>query len=402
MALAIEAIAVLATAAALGWLAGRLGLPPLLGMIIGGATIAALAPTGDQAGPTLNDVASPTRMAILALVLLRAGVGLSIKELRGAGTLGIRLGLLPLGGDALLLSASAWLLLDLAPLPAIVLGTLVAAISPAIVIPGLLLLLDSHSGRARRPLTALLVGAPIDNIVALLAFGVALDLAVASDAAWTAQLAWLPLRLTAAVALGVAGGWSLARALGAGTNLNRPYAAVPIWLLAAALAWAGRALDLPVVVVVIVMGATLRAWNPDAATRLGDGLRQTWTVVQVGLFGLIGYAVDLEPLARVGLLALAVIALGQVGRAAGSALATRRSGLNRNERLASALCYVPKATLQAAFGAMALDRGLAAGEVILGTAVLAIAVTAPIGVVTLHRVADGLFRRADDSNAGST
>jgi hypothetical protein len=236
----------------------------------------------------------------------------------------------------------------------------------------------------------------MDNIVALLAFGIALDLAVSGGASWTTQLAWLPARLAGAVALGVAGGWLAARLGGrfahamAGTAV-----AVPMWLFAATVAGGGRALELPVVVVVIAMGATARAANPELAGALSEGLRKAWTVVQVGLFGLIGFAVDLGPLSRVGLVALAVIALGQLGRAAGSALATWRSGLVAEERLACALCYVPKATLQAAFGALALDRGLAEGGVILGVAVLAIAVTAPVGVVTLHRLADGLFRRVD-------
>ncbi len=395
MALLTELFTVLALAGALGWLFGRLHLPPLLGMIIGGAAIAALHLGKDLPGPALSDVAGHLRMAILALVLLRAGLGLSSEELRKAGALGLRLGLLPLASDTLMLTAGAHWLLEMPWLPAIVLGTLVAAISPAIVIPGLLSLLERHQGRTRRPLTALLVGAPIDNIVALLAFGIALDLAVSADVSWNTQLAWVPIRLTGAAALGVAGGWLVATAVKRlGGPLNEPARAVALWLLAAAMSFAGRALELPVVVVVIAIGATARARDAKLAAELSGGLRKTWTVVQVGLFGLIGFAVDLEPLSRVGSLAVAIIALGQLGRALGSALATWRSGLVARERLACALCYVPKATLQAAFGALALDRGLAEGGVVLGVAVLAIAVTAPIGVVTLNRLADGLFRSA--------
>jgi len=393
--LVVTSAVLLALAWALARLAARAGLPPLLGMLAAGVAVGSLWPT-DLLPATLplgswrlEDVAPEVRQAVLAVILLRAGLSLSRAGLRQAGPLALRLGLLPLLGDATLLAAGSVWLLDLPLGHALVLAFTVAAISPAIVIPGTLELLARRRGRDRRLPAALLAGAPLDNIACLLVLGVVLDQAGGGQPGVAAQLGDLALNLCLSLGAGLSIGWLASAVMTRATGDK--VLAVQLWVAAGALIALGRWLEFSYVLAIITLGLTVRDRAPERAEEANRGLLAVWNVVQYALFGLIGAAVDLEPLAQVGLLALGVIALGQLGRAAGSLLATSRAGLSGRERVGGALCYVPKATIQAAFGSMALDAGLSSGQVVLSVAVLGIVVCAPLGVVALHRVADQLL-----------
>ena len=378
-------LVLLVLAWALAHLVKLLGLPPLLGMLAAGVVVATLLPeqllpvTVPMGAWRLEHVAPEIRQAVLAVVLLRAGLSLSRQGLRQAGPLALKLGLLPLLGDVALLTVAAVGVLDLS----------IAAISPAIVIPGVLELLAKRSGKDRRLPTALLTGAPLDNIACLLLLTIVLDVALGRGEGFATRLLRLPLNLVMSMAAGVAAGWLISLADRAGQRQRA--VAMLSWTAAAGLIALGRWLDFSYVLAIITAGVVVRARSPELADRLSRGLVQIWSVTRYALFGLIGAAVDLGPLASVGLLAVAVIVLGQCGRAGGSLLATIGEDLSGKQRLAGVLCYVPKATIQAAFGSMALDAGLASGDVIVTVAILSIVICAPLGVVGLHRIADGLL-----------
>jgi len=232
----------------------------------------------------------------------------------------------------------------------------------------------------------MLVGAPLDNVLALVGLGIALDFALGDAAGVQGALTAVPRRLIVGVVLGLVAGVSiglLARWLG--RRMRGRVGATALWLTAGALAGLGQSFDFSFVLGVMGLGAVARALNPDLLESWNGQLRRAFEVAQYPLFALIGFAVDLGPLAQTGLLLVAVVALGQVGRAAGSFVATQGAGLSTRERVACMLGYIPKATIQAAFAALPLDRGLAGGELILTTAVVAIVLTAPVGIVALHR-----------------
>ena len=365
-------------------LARLVRLPPLLGMIAGGLTYGLLPLPVLLPGPELSDVSTWVRLGILDLVLLRAGLGLTLRDLRRGGALGVRLGIVPMAADALALTLGARFLLGLPTGEAAVLGCLCAAISPAIVIPSILDLLGTRTrGESRRVLTALLVGAPIDNIVALLALGIALDVATAAEVSVGTTLLGLPVEILAALAAGAACGWLLAKLFGAAT-LPSSLRLGLVWAAALGLTAAGRALGLPFVLSVLTLGAVIRAVAPEVAADLAIDGKRAWDWCQYALFGLIGAAVNVGPLAGIGLAAAGVILLGQLGRAGGAAIASAGAGLKPKARLAAVLAYVPKATVQAALAALPLDMGLGSGGTILATAVLAIVLLAPIGTLAIQ------------------
>jgi len=380
-------VAALAAAWLLGWIGRSLGIPSVVGMLAGGVLVGAgFAPWSADlalpgAGLSTDTLARPARLAALALILLRAGLGLSTADLRRGGPLALRLGLLPMFADALVVAAAAHLLLSL-PLPvAMVMGFTVAAISPAIVIPGLLRLRDRSGGERRQTVTALLGGAPVDNLAAVVALGISLDLALGEAAGPLPALGGLAVDLGGGVALGALGGAALARVLPRGAR----WGAWTAWALAGGWVWLATLLGVSVVLTVLVGGMVAAGRLSSRRDDVDAGLARLWTGVQLVLFALVGLSVDLGPLRHVGLALIATIALGQAGRLAGSWLATLRSGMSRADRTLSAVAYVPKATIQAAFGGLALERGLAGGDLILAAAVLAIVLCAPIGAAVLGR-----------------
>jgi NhaP-type Na+/H+ or K+/H+ antiporter len=370
------------------------GLPPLLGMILAGVALGnwvlPLLPPGNVL-PALPTVSPHLRVAVLAIVLLRAGLGLSRADLGAAGSLALRLGLVPMLVEALAVAGAATALGGLPWGSALALGFLVAAISPAIVIPEMLELLHRRHGAARRVPAALLAGAPLDNIAAVVALGTTLDLALDHDASWLQALWRVPYAVGSALAVGALAGLVLAWLLGHVGRGKSPL----LWIGALALVPLCKAISASFVIAIVTLGLTAQARSPALAETCAAGLSRMWRWAQVLLFALIGAALDIRPLAEVGLVALAAIVVGMVARAGGAWIATAGAGLSWRERAACALCYLPKATIQAAFGALVLDRGMVAGQLLLSTAVLAIAITAPLGVLAIHRFADRLLPRSE-------
>ena len=390
--LVLQIATVLAVAVGLGHGAKRLGLPSLLGMIVGGA-LAANAVFPYLPAPeelSLSAVSSPGRLVVLAIVLLRAGLGLSRNDLRQAGGLAVGLGIVPMLGDAALVTVGGVLLLDLSLGSALALGFLVAAISPAIVIPGMIDLLGRRSGGARRVPTALLAGAPLDNIAAVAALGIVLDVVLSggTSLAWT--LARIPWSIGGGLAFGVTVGWLLVHLV---RRLGGPAWAKAgiVWVTACGLIPLSGSMGVSFVIAILCVGVTIRAIDAQLTETLSPSLASLWGVAQVVLFGFIGAALDLGPLAQTGLAALAIILLGQLGRAASVFVVTHPARLRWRERWACVCSYLPKATIQAAFAGLPLDRGLADGAIMLSTAILAVVVMAPVGVVALRRGADRLL-----------
>lgn len=393
MALVVDGILLAFGTLVLAAAARKVGLPPLLGMIIAGVVVGAFDLSAGLDGPRLDDFSSSIRLAVLTVILLRAGLGISGSDLRIAGPLGLRLATLPLLGDILLVTGGAVFLFDLGVLEALVLGALVAAISPAIVIPGLLELMGRGGEKRERVLKSLLVGAPLDNILALVIMGVALDAALPGNSSIAVALMDLLWRVGFGLGLGAIVGFLAGQVIRKlGDRGGEWVSAIGVLLCGGGLVVAGLELSFSFVLSLIAFGGVVRAIAPDARDGIDARLLSIWKVAQYALFGLIGAAVDLGPLASVGFAVVAVVLLGQLGRATGSVMATARSGLDSKERAACVMAYIPKATIQAAFAAIPLDRGLASGELFLVTAVVAIVITAPLGVVTLRRGVDRLLQ----------
>jgi len=393
MTILIEMTVLLIGAFALSRIAAALKLPPLLGMLAAGVVLKALKLPMPSATIDVEAVSTEVRLAILAIVLLRAGLGLEFSEIKKSGPLAIRMGVLPLLGDILFVSVCAHLLLGFSLTSSLVMGTLLGAISPAIVIPALLTLLETRRGKTRKVLQSLLVGATLDNTFAVILLGLTVEMAVSTNLNLSDHLVLLPFKLVG----GVIGGLVLGACIGVLQRFNllrHPGArTLFLWGGAGGLIVIAQFIPISFVIGIIVAGSVVRTRYPELGKSLSANLQQIWKIAQYALFALIGYAVDLDPLSNTGWSLVAIILTGQLGRALFSWLATSKQGLTSGERSACILSYVPKATIQAAFAALPLDQGMPEGHVLMGAAILAILITAPLGVISLGRGVDQLLPR---------
>ncbi len=333
------------------------------------------------------------RLTALAVILLRAGLGLDLRALVDLRVNLLRLAAFPNLSEALTVATAAYLLLDLPVTWAVLLGFVISAVSPAVVVPSVLDLQERGYGTAKGIPSMILAAASFDDVISITGFGVALSLIFSrqGEASVAEAILRAPIELGLGLGFGVFAGFAcltIARA--------------PLWLrfgLLSALGllavFGGWALGLAggASLATMTMGAVAgRVWS-DASLPVARAMGRVWAVAQPMLFGLIGAAVALSAIESdyIGL-GLVIIALGLTVRLAVTYFSADTNRFTTNERLFLAVAWVPKATVQAAVGALALDLAReynsgpqfeSYGVQVVTIAVLAIIITAPVGAVAI-------------------
>ncbi len=374
-----------------GWIASQVRMPPLLGMLVAGFLLRNL--PGDLIQALPERWSAALRLLALTVILLRAGLGLDLDALRRLQGAFWRLAFLPNLAEALTVAVVSHVLLDLPLLWGLLLGFVIAAVSPAVVVPSLLELQLKGYGVAKGIPTMVLAAASFDDVISITGFGIGLGLVFTGQG--DISLADSLLRAPIELLFGLGGGLVVGSIC---VGLRR----MPIWfrfilLLGAGLAsvFAGWRLDMTGggSLAAMTMGAVAaRGWQA-APDPVAAAMGTAWRFAQPMLFGLIGAAVVLAAIEPAyvsrGLLILAAGLLVRLTVSYGSVFGV---GFSRNERLFIALAWLPKATVQAAVGALALDlarhyhAGAQAelyGTQVLTLAVLAIICTAPVGALAI-------------------
>ncbi len=375
---------------AAGMIAGRLfaraHLPALLGMILAGMIIG---PYGvDLLSPALLAISADLRLLALVIILLRAGLELDRTLLRQVGPLALKMGVLPCLMEGFAIAIAAHLLLGVSMAEAGMLGAILAAATPAVIVPAMLELQRRNLGTAAGIPTIILAGASIDDVFAITIFGIFAGLASETDIRVAGQLAWIPVQIAGGIALGLMTGWLLSFLYRrAEASLSRMEQLLAVLATALGAVVAGEALGIAGMLAVMVMGLVLQTRSPRSAQQMAGGLDHGWEIAQIFLFVLIGAEVNLTLAISAGLVGLAIIGIGLLARALGVGLSLAGSQLDVRERLYCAVANTPKATVQAAIGGIPLSMGLASGPVILAIAVLAVVLTASLGSAGIHLLA---------------
>ncbi|MEM6447199.1 MAG: cation:proton antiporter [Cyanobacteria bacterium P01_D01_bin.123] len=388
--------------------ARRLGLPPLIGTILMGIL---LGPVGlDAIGPDAMAAAPGLRTVAVTAILMRAGLGLDREKLAQQGSVALRLGVLPATCEAIVVATLAMLLFQFDFLTGLLLGCIVGAESPAVIVPGMLRLKSAGWGVAKGIPDAILTGSALSDVLLLLMFSLLLALLVQGELSEIALLGGvqlspfvlLPVRLVIEVGLGLAFGYVAARLIV--TMLVRwtwtqnavqdvtIAACVALGLVAGARAWPHYSGYLAA----MAMGLFLIELDAPLARRLRVGFNAIWVVAEIVLFVLLGASVQIDVLAVAlgpGLLLLAGGLL--LGRSLGWYLATAGSNWTWRERLFLLPGNSAKATVQAAIGAIPLAEGITGGDVILAIAALSILVTAPLGAWGIVAFAPKLLEKGE-------
>ncbi len=377
-----------------GQIARRLGVPALVGMMMVGLALRpAIAPE------VLSGAGALRTIAVMA-ILMKAGLGLDREKLTQQGTVALRLGLLPAACETVVVAIAAHWLLGLDWPTGLLLGCVLGAESPAVIVPGMLRLKSLGWGVAKGIPDAILTGSALSDVLLLLVFSLLLAFLTSHTGDMGLQV--LPLQMGLQVGLGVALGWLAARLLVLLlTQQNWTQNAVQDGVVAASLALflVVRAEQFPWFsgyLAVMALGFFLVEMDAPLARRLREGFNGLWTIAEIVLFVLLGASIQLTVLGETLLPGLAILTVGTlVGRGLGWYLSTLGSNWTIRERLFLLAGNSAKATVQAAIGGIPLARGVPGGDTILALAVLSILVTAPLGAWAIPTFAPKLLTKGE-------
>ena len=364
-----------------GELARRLKLPPLVGMLAAGILM----------GPHLYDLlpadimefAGEIRMLALLVILFKAGLGLDREKIFSRGDVAIRLGVFPPLIEAAVVAAAARYLLGWTWIISWVLGWIVCAASPAVVVPMMLKIKSMGLGVKKGIPDLILAGGTLSDVFAVTMFGLFMSLALGEmGGSPLFQLINIPLHIVLGLVFGLAAGLLLTSVLNR-TDVVEPGVMTELILamsLALLLLLGENFLPYSEFLAIMTMGFTILERDTVLARRLRREVDKIWNVAEIFLFVLIGAAVNLQIMASAGIIGAIIIALGLlIGRSLAMYLATAGSDFSRRERGFMVVGQSAKATVQAAIGGIPLAAGLAQGEYILAISVLSILITAPLG-----------------------
>ncbi|WP_418973248.1 cation:proton antiporter [Allofournierella sp.] len=381
---------------ALGGIMQKLKLPALLGMMITGIILGPFVLNLIDA--SILEISADLRQIALIVILIRAGLALDLKDLKKVGRPAVLMCFVPATIEMAAVTIFGPLLFGISYLEAAIMGAVLAAVSPAVVVPRMLNLIKNGYGVKKGIPQLIMAGASVDDVYVIVLFTSFTGM-YQGQAFNTAGLLKVPVSIVLGLALGILCGLII---VGLFRKIHMRDTVKILILMGAAFLFVSletaikEAVPLSGLLAVMALGGTIYRQYGNLAKRLSVKYEKVWIGAELLLFVLVGAAVDIRSLASVGTAAAALIALALAFRMVGVALCLVKTKLNRKERLFTAISYLPKATVQAAIGGIPLALGIPAGNTILTVAVVAILITAPVGAFG----ADLTYKKLLEKNDG--
>lgn len=364
-----------------------LKLPRIIGMLLTGIIL------GPYALNLLDDsillISSDLRQMALIIILLKAGLSLNLADLKKVGRPAIMMSFVPASFEILAFILFAPAILNITRIEAAVMGAVLGAVSPAVVIPRMVQLMDSKYGTNKSIPQLILAGASCDDIFVIVLFTTFASMAQGGSAKLI-DFINIPISIILGVILGAITGYIISTFFEKAYILNhyvRNSTKVIIilgvsFILMAIETWLKDTVSVSGLLAVVSMACVIKIKSPDAVSdRLSEKFGKLWIGAEVLLFVLVGAAVDIRYTMDAGVAAILMIFIALCFRAIGVSLCLLKTQLNFKERCFCIIAYIPKATVQAAIGSVPLAMGLACGQIVLSVAVLAILITAPLGAI---------------------
>lgn len=375
----------------LGRICIKLKIPALVGYLIAGLLL------GDVSNVLSSDflaLSSDLRRFALIVILLRAGLALDLTELKKVGRPAIMLCFVPACFEILGCTLLAPMLLDLSYLEGALLGSVIAAVSPAVVVPRMLNLIEKKLGTEHAIPQMILAGASVDDVFVLVMFSAFCTMIQGGNFS-PAVLLDIPISIILGIIFGIIIGVLLI-AIFKHTNLSN------ILMLIILLSVGFLCMSLedisPVpfsgMLSVMTIGIVIFRKTPDIAKSISLPLGNVWVFAEIILFVLVGAAVELSYIVMFGISAVIMLIGALLFRMVGVGISVTKTALTRKERLFSMIAYCPKATVQAAIGSVPLSLGFACGHTVLTAAVLAILITAPFGAFLIDTLSERLLKNS--------
>ena len=363
----------------MSWICKKLKLPGLLGMLLTGIVLGPY--VLNLLGENLLNISSELRKMALIIILMRAGLGLDISGLKKIGRPAVMMCFVPATFELLGMLVLAPRLLGLSVLEAAILGSVLAAVSPAVVVPRMVRLMEEGYGTEKGIPQLILAGASVDDVYVIVLFTTFSGIMQGKSVSVMSFLN-IPISIILGMIIGLLAGWLLARYFEKVHIRDTVKVLILLsisFLLVVAEDHMTTAITFSALIAVMFLGVGLQKYREVAAKKCG----KMWVAAEVFLFVLVGATVNIGYLSHVGLKAVVLICGALIFRMAGVFVCLLGTDMNGKEKLFTMMAYTPKATVQAAIGGIPLALGFACGDVVLTVAVLAIVLTAPLGAFAI-------------------
>lgn len=372
---------------AMGAICRKLKLPRIIGMLVTGI---ALGPyVLDWLDPSILSISADLRKMALIIILLKAGLSLDLQDLKKAGRSAVLLSFVPASCELLGYALLAPVILGITRVEAAVMGAVLAAVSPAVVVPRMVSLMEKKYGTDKAIPQMILAGASCDDIFVIVLFTTFLGMAQGGSADMM-DFVNIPVSIVLGILLGAVVGYGLylffetayARKHCVRNSMKVIIVLGFSFLLIAIEGWLEGKIAVSGLLAVVSMACVIKLKSTAfVSKRLSEKFGKLWLAAEVMLFVLVGAAVDIRYTLKAGVAAIIMILAALVFRSIGVLLCVAGTKLTWKERLFCVIAYLPKATVQAAIGSVPLAAGLSCGNVVLSVAVMAIVITAPLGAL---------------------
>ena len=367
----------------MGWICQKIKLPALLGMLITGVI---LGPYGlNLLDGSILGISAELRKIALIIILTRAGLGLDLSGLKKIGRPAVLMCFVPASFELLGMILLAPKLMGLSVLESAVMGAVLAAVSPAVVVPRMVKLMDEGYGVKEGIPQLILAGASVDDVYVIVLFSTFVGM-MQGEGASILKFVNIPISIFLGIAIGLLIGVLLAYFFKK-MHIRDTSKVLIILSISFLLVVMEDKLSTPItfsaLIAIMFIGIGLQKKRKTVAKRLSVKYGKLWVAAEVFLFVLVGATVNIGYLGKVGVKALIVIIGALVFRMFGVFVCLLGTSLKRKERLFTMLAYTPKATVQAAIGGIPLALGFTCGDLVLTVAVLAIVLTAPLGAFAI-------------------
>lgn len=380
---------------------GYLHLPRIIGMLFTGIIL------GPHVLGLLDDkilsISSELRQIALIIILLKAGLSLNLADLKKVGRPAVMMAFVPASFEICGYLLCAPMILGITRIESAVMGAVLAAVSPAVVVPRMVQLMENGYGTEKSIPQMILAGASCDDIFVIVLFSTFAGIAQGGTADFT-QFLNIPVSIVLGILLGAAVGYLLSlffeTAYAKEHYVRNSMKVIVVlglsFLLMAVETWAKPYVSVSGLLAVVSMACVLKMKCPKSVSgRLSEKFGKLWIAAEVVLFVMVGAAVDIRYTATAGGAAVVMILFALIFRAAGVCVCMAGTALNKKERLFTVIAYLPKATVQAAIGSVPMAMGLSCGQIVLSVAVLAILITAPLGAIGMDMTYRRLLKRQE-------
>lgn len=384
---------------AMGAICQKLKMPRIIGMLVTGIVLGPY--VLDFLDPSILSISSELRKLALIIILLKVGLSLDLKDLKKAGRPAILMSFVPATCEIAGYILFAPLLLGINRIEAAVMGAVLGAVSPAVVIPRMVMLMEEKYGTKKAIPQMIMAGASCDDIFVIVLFTTFLSMAQGGSAD-IIDFVNIPVSIVLGILLGAVTGYGLYlffETSYAHKHCVRNSTKVIIvlgfsMLLVSVEGWLEGKVSVSGLLAVVSMACVIKIKSTAfVSKRLSEKFGKLWIAAEVVLFVLVGAAVDIRYTLSAGIAAVFMIFIALIFRTAGVLICTIKTKLNMKERIFCVIAYLSKATVQAAIGSVPLAAGLACGKIILSVAVLAIIITAPLGALGIDNTYKKLLEK---------